>query len=120
MANQRGTLSQLTSLATYHADEFMMLDGQTTRNLELFWGGRWGESDKSVLSTIDDTKTPMGARLLRNWLGHPLLDPAVIGKRQQVVASLCRDALSRRRIMSLLTDVVDLERLVNRIRIGKA
>ena len=116
---QKETLSQLTKLATYSTDSFMILDGQTLRNLELFQGGRWGEAGNSLLSIIDLTKTPMGGRLLKNCLGHPLFDIAELKRRQEVVDWFYHNALARQKVISLLGDVADLERLVNRVRNGR-
>jgi DNA mismatch repair protein MutS len=112
---QKETVPQLNSLATYSTDSFMVLDGQTIRNLELFQGGRWGEAGHSLLSTIDLTKTAMGGRLLKNWLGRPLLDLSTLNRRQEAVAWLYGNSLARQKIISLLADIADLERLVNRV-----
>jgi DNA mismatch repair protein MutS len=112
---QKETLPQLSKLATYSTDSFMTLDGQTIRNLELFQGGRWGEAGNSLLSVIDLSKTAMGGRLLKNWLGHPLLDLAVLNRRQEAVAWFHQNSLARQKVISLLSDIADLERLVNRV-----
>jgi DNA mismatch repair protein MutS len=93
----------------------MTLDGQTIRNLELFQGGRWGEASHSLLSIIDLTKTAMGGRLLRNWLGHPLLDLNTLNRRQEAVSWFHANSLARQKVISLLSDIADLERLVNRV-----
>ncbi|MFO7772546.1 MAG: DNA mismatch repair protein MutS [Dehalococcoidia bacterium] len=113
---QKETLPQLSKLATYSTDSFMTLDGQTIRNLELFQGGRWGESGNSLLSIIDLTKTAMGGRLLKSWLGHPLLDLAVLNRRQEALAYFHQHSLVRQKVISFLSDIADLERLVNRVR----
>lgn len=112
---QKETLPQLSKLATYSTDSFMTLDGQTIRNLELFQGGRWGEGGSSLLSIIDLTRTAMGGRLLKNWLGHPLLDLAMLNRRQEAVAWFHGNSLARLKVSSLLADIADLERLVNRV-----
>jgi len=116
---QKGTLPRLSKLATYSTDSFMTLDGQTIRNLELFQGGRWGESGNSLLSIIDLSKTAMGGRLLKNWLGHPLLDLGILNRRQEALAWFHRDSLARRKVVALLSDIADLERLVNRVGSGR-
>ncbi len=116
---QRETLPQLSKLATYSTDSFMTLDGQTIRNLELFQGGRWGETGNSLLSIIDLSKTAMGGRLLKNWLGHPLLDLAILNRRQEAVAWFHQDSMARQKVISLLSDIADLERLVNRVSSGR-
>jgi len=97
----------------------MTLDGQTIRNLELFQGGRWGETGNSLLSIIDLTKTAMGGRLLKNWLGRPLVDLAVLNRRQGAVAWFHENSLSREKVIHLLSDIADLERLVNRAGGGR-
>lgn len=117
---QKEALPQLTTLATYSTDSFMILDGQTIRNLELFHSGRWGENSNSLLSIIDLTKTPMGGRLIKNWLGHPLLDIAELRKRQEAVDWFYHNNLALEKVTSLLANIADLERLVNRIVGGKA
>jgi len=116
---QKETLPQLSKLATYSTDSFMTLDGQTIRNLELFQGGRWGETGHSLLSVIDLSRTAMGGRLLKNWLGHPLLDLAILNRRQDAVAWFHQDNLARQKVISLLSDIADLERLVNRVSSGR-
>jgi DNA mismatch repair protein MutS len=116
---QKETLPQLSKLATYSTDSFMTLDGQTIRNLELFQGGRWGEIGNSLLSIVDLSKTAMGGRLLKNWLGHPLLDLAILNRRQEAVAWFHQNNLARQQVLSLLSDIADLERLVNRVMSGR-
>jgi DNA mismatch repair protein MutS len=116
---QKETLPQLSKLATYSTDSFMTLDGQTIRNLELFQGGRWGETGHSLLSVIDLSKTAMGGRLLKNWLGYPLLDLVILNRRQEAVAWFHQDSLARQKVISLLSDIADLERLVNRVSSGR-
>ncbi len=116
---QKEALSQLTGLATYSTDSFMIIDGQTCRNLELFQGGRWGETGNSLLSIIDLTRTAMGGRWLKNWLGHPLVDITELNQRQEAVAWFYHHTLARHKAVTLLADVADLERLINRVRGGK-
>ena len=79
---QRDSLGELTSLNTYSTASYMTLDRQTRRNLELFEGGRWGTGGPSLYSTLDLTRTPMGGRLLRRWLGQPLRDLQELVRRQ--------------------------------------
>lgn len=116
---QKATLPRIGRLTTYSTDSFMTLDGQTIRNLELFRGGRWGETANCLLSIIDSTKTAMGGRLLKSWLGHPLVDREILSRRQQAVSLFHRDGLARREVISVLSDIADLERLVNRAGSGR-
>ncbi|MGA7678187.1 MAG: DNA mismatch repair protein MutS [Dehalococcoidia bacterium] len=118
--NQKAALGQLDHLATYSTQSFMVLDAHTRHNLELFTSARWGASSGSLLSVIDLTETAMGGRLLKKWLGQPLLDINQLVGRQEAVAWFCENTLVRHKVMSLLGDIADLERLVNRIRGGIA
>ena len=113
-------LPQLTSLRTYSTDSFMTLDPQTRRNLELFEGGRWGSRRQSLLEVIDFTATPMGARLLRRWVGQPLLDLHALGQRLDAVAWLHESDARRQRIRTELAEVSDMERALQRTGAGVA
>jgi len=114
--NQKAVLGQLNQLATYSTQSFMILDAQTRRNLELFASARWGDSSGGLLSAIDLTKTAMGGRLLKKWLGQPLLDIKELIGRQEAVDWFYQNTLVRHKVISLLENIADLERLVNRIR----
>ena len=113
---QRSAVGQITTLYTYSTADYMVLDAQTRRNLELYEGGRWGAVNASLLSVLDATKTSMGGRLLRRWLGQPLLDVERLERRQAAVEWFHRSALRRERVVMLLEAVSDMERLVNRVR----
>jgi DNA mismatch repair protein MutS len=117
---QKGVLGQLTRLTTYTTDSFMALDVQTQRNLELFYSSRSGTAGGSLLSIIDLTKTAMGGRLLRRWLGQPLLDITELNKRQDAIEWFAASTLARHQTISLLGGVADLERLINRVKGGMA
>ena len=113
---QKGVLGQLTRLSTYSADSFMALDVNTQKNLELFSATRSGAAQGSLLSVIDLTKTAMGSRLLKRWLGQPLLDLEELTKRQDAIGWFCESTLARDRTISVLGEAADLERLINRVR----
>ena len=89
----------------------MTLDAHTRRNLELFESGRGGGVKGSLLGVLDATRTPMGGRLLRRWLGEPLLDLERLRQRQDAVAAALVDVALRARLWPLLARVGDLERL---------
>ena len=112
---QKGVLGQLTRLNTYSTESFMALDVQTQRNLELFQGSRSGTASGSLLSVIDLTRTAMGGRLLKRWLGQPSLDITELNKRLDAIAWLAGDTLARGQTISRLGEVADLERLINRV-----
>jgi DNA mismatch repair protein MutS len=118
--NQKGALALLTQLRTYAIEGHMMLDPQTRRNLELFQGNRQGTLSGSLLSVIGLTQTPMGGRLLRRWLGHPLLDAVQLTGRQDSIERFHGNNIARANIISLLHQIGDLERLINRVRGGQA
>jgi DNA mismatch repair protein MutS len=113
---QRGLLSQLTALETYYTSSFMTLDPYTCRNLELFESGRSGSVKGSLLWVLDKTRSPMGGRLLRRWIGQPLLDITVLQQRQQVIGELLSDTLMQARLAEALKKTGDIERLINRVR----
>jgi DNA mismatch repair protein MutS len=116
---QKDALGQLTRLSTYSTDTFMALDIQTQKNLELFRSAT-GSVEGSLLSVIDMTKTAMGSRLLKRWLGQPLLDIEELNKRQDAIEWFYNNALPRNRVISLLGKIADLERLINRVGSGIA
>ena len=117
---QKVALGQLSKLSTYSTESFMILDPQTRRNLELFQSSRLGTSGGSLLSVIDLTKTPMGGRLLKKWLGQPLLDLAELNKRQEAVAWFVANTTRRIEVINALSRLADIERLINRVRGGIA
>jgi len=108
---------QLTRLSSYHTENFMMLDAQTVRSLEIFENNT---SAPSLLSALDRTKTSMGGRLLRRWLRQPLLDVAEITSRQEHVAWFHSHAKERAELFAAFETVHDLERLSARARAGIA
>jgi len=112
---QKGALPHLQPLRTFQTHEFMVLDDFTRRNLELTGslldGGRRG----SLLGVLDRTVTAMGARKLRHWIGHPLVDLATIRRRHEAVFELVEKSLLRGDLVAKLDGVYDLERLNARI-----
>ena len=116
---QKGNVGQITALRTYSPDRYMVLDYQTRRNLELFRAGRFG-GGTALLDVLDYTKTPMGGRLLRRWLGQPLLDREELERRLDAVAWFHASSIRRENTAALLGGISDLERLVNRVTAGNA
>ncbi len=117
---QRGNPNILNTLHTYSTANYMTLDNQTRHNLELFEDNYSKDASGSILAVIDLTQTPMGGRLIRRWLGQPLLDIVVLKQRQNAVADMYENTLARRTIMGLFKRMSDLERLVKRIGSGYA
>src|SRR5512146_305553 len=117
---QPSALRLLTGIATYSLAEFMVLDAATRRNLELTETIRSGETEGSLLSVLDYTVTPMGKRLIRQWVSKPLLSLDEIQQRQCAVQHLLDDGLLRAELRAALRPLGDLERLANRIISGHA
>jgi DNA mismatch repair protein MutS len=115
---QGDALSNLTHLQSYRATSFMQLDPQTLRNLEILqgWDFTGGAPTGSLVATIDLTQTPMGGRLLRRWLRHPLLEINELRARQDAVEWFVKRTPTRERVRALLENVLDVERLLGRIR----
>ncbi len=115
----RVDLAHVTRLVVFGTEGRMVLDPATQRNLELFrpmvGTGRKG----TLLNLLDETATAMGGRLLREWLGAPLLDPADIHRRLDAVERL-QDGALRRGLRQRLRLVADLERLGSKVAQGTA
>lgn len=116
--SQPDALSNLTRLQSYRTDNFMRLDPNALRNLEVFqsWDFTGGAPTGSLINTIDLTLTPMGGRLLRKWLRYPLLDITEIRARQDAVEWFVKKPAPNEKLREALTSVLDLERLLGRIR----
>ena len=114
------SLALLTGLSTYSLSEFMTLDPATRRNLELTETLQGGTVKGSLLSVLDHTITPMGKRLINQWVSKPLLDIPQIHQRQAGVRLFFEDGLLRAEVRDNLKPLNDLERLVNRVVGGSA
>ncbi|HEX5692159.1 MAG TPA: DNA mismatch repair protein MutS, partial [Roseiflexaceae bacterium] len=114
---QHGATNQIATLRAYTIGEHMFLDPQTRRNLELLEGSG-GRVKGSLIGVLDQTRTPMGGRLLRRWVSQPLLDIARLHKRQDSVAHFADDALLRADVRAQLKQIGDMERAVNRVLQG--
>ncbi|MDI6695938.1 MAG: DNA mismatch repair protein MutS [Anaerolineales bacterium] len=119
-ATQPAALSLLTGVSTYTLSDFMMLDASARRNLELTETIRGGSTKGSLLGVIDKTVTPMGKRLLLQWVSKPLLDVEQINRRQDGVELFYQDGLLRAQARAALKPLGDLERLVGRVLSGAA
>ena len=119
-SHQKDALLGITNLQTYSVNEFMVLDRQTRRNLELFLAGRWDSDESSLFSILDRTSTPMGGRLLQTWIGKPLLSVPDIEMRQEAVAWFISSETRRRNIMEILKNASDLERLSTKVATRRA
>ena len=119
-AMQMTDISFLRELNLYKSGQFLDMDISTRRNLELRETMLTKERRGSLLWVLDHTSTSMGARLLRQFIEHPLTNVNQIMRRQGAVSELYGDFLMREDLISLLKDRLDLERLITRISIGTA
>ena len=117
---QPGGVPQLARPTIDRAAGLMPLDEMTRRNLELVESLRGGGQEGTLFSVLDRTVTPMGARLLRQWVLAPLTDRPAIEERLEAVALLFGDALAREALRSALDGVRDVERLGTKIASGRA
>jgi DNA mismatch repair protein MutS len=117
---QKGNPDHIKELVTYRLGDFMFLDESTSRNLELFRTMRRGSVKGSLFHVLDKTVTPMGSRLLKRWIGYPLLDLNEIQRRLAAVKSFRSDEIFREDIREGLEGIYDLERLNARISLGRA
>ncbi|MGM0440526.1 MAG: DNA mismatch repair protein MutS [Chlamydiota bacterium] len=108
-------ISHISTISTYAADDFMVLDRITQRNLELTESLQDGSRHNTLLEVIDTTHTPMGGRLMRNWIKQPLLDVEKIRQRQDAVEIICNAYGIAGRLSELLDNVRDLERLMTKV-----
>ncbi|MEZ0325311.1 MAG: DNA mismatch repair protein MutS [Fimbriimonas sp.] len=113
-------LGHVSSLMTYSLDGFMRLDPATRKSLELTQNMADGSRKWTLLSVLDETVTPMGARMMRRWIEQPLLDVSVISSRQDAVERILKNALIRADLREALKRLADLERLVSRAATGIA
>ena len=117
---QKANQVPLQPLKTYSISEFLILDGQTRRNLEITQTVRDGSFYGSLLWAIDRTCTAMGSRALRRWLLQPLLDSRGIRARQDTIQELKDNPALRQDIRQKLREIYDIERLSGRVGAGTA
>jgi DNA mismatch repair protein MutS len=117
---QKSSLGHITRLTPYHKADTLGLDEMTRRSLELTRTLREGKREGSLLHVIDRTITPMGARLLADYLTSPLTSPDLIAERLGAVDELVRDSGLRSELRSSLGEAYDLERLAARVATGRA
>ncbi|MBQ7820788.1 MAG: DNA mismatch repair protein MutS [Clostridia bacterium] len=112
---QKIDVSYISALEVYSDGQYMEIDINTRRNLELIETMRTKEKRGSLLWVLDRTRTAMGARLLRTWIELPLVDEKAILARQSAVRELYDSFILREELSEYLKDVLDLERLTTKI-----
>jgi DNA mismatch repair protein MutS len=116
---QKSGLGHITRLEPYRRGTSLLIDEATRRSLELTRTLRDGQREGSLLAVIDETVTPMGARLLGEWLSNPLTDPDRINLRLDAVEELTSDAVFCRDLREQLQGSYDLQRLTGRVATGR-
>ena len=117
---QKQEVEHILSLHTYTVSDFMVLDADTQRNLELTTSIRDGSSKGTLLEVMDETTTPMGGRTLRQWLLKPLRQPDQINARLEAVEELKNRISLQEELRESLDQMYDVERLISRISLGSA
>lgn len=118
--NQPQTLPILNNIRFLETCDYMLLDGVAIKNLEILRSSTSLKQDGSLLSVIDTTITPMGARLIRNWIIKPLLDIKEIQARQNKTKIFIENETLRQELIENLKSISDLDRIVSRIISGSA
>ena len=112
---QKTDISYISSVNVYGEGQYLEMDLNTRRNLELCESMRSKEKRGTLYWVLDKTKTSMGARMLRSYIEHPLLDIKKILERQGAVESLSKNIVLRGELINLLSGVLDLERLMTKV-----
>jgi DNA mismatch repair protein MutS len=117
---QKSALSNLDAVVFYETNEYMQMDANAIRNLELLQTVRGGERRGSLLWVLDKTKTNMGARLLKKWIEKPLLSPPQISRRNFAVREFVENIEGRSALRNAMAGIRDIPRLITRISLGSA
>lgn len=118
LTTQKRSLAHMQRAIYYRANAFMKIDHYSKTNLELMTNMRSGKRQGTLSWLLDETKTAMGSRLLKQWIDRPLIDPQAIAERQDKVEELLNHYFERSNIQQELIKVYDLERLAGRVAYG--
>ncbi|MBN1399078.1 MAG: DNA mismatch repair protein MutS, partial [Bacteroidetes bacterium] len=116
---QKANIPHIKKIVPHDISEYMLLDASTKRNLEITTTIS-GQPDGTLFSVIDRTLTPMGGRMLKQWINRPLKRLEPIRARLDAVKELVSDEKTRRKIRDELDTIGDLERLIVKIATGRA
>ncbi|MGE5258766.1 MAG: DNA mismatch repair protein MutS, partial [Hyphomicrobiales bacterium] len=117
---QKQKTAHISRLETYSLDNWLGIDETSRQNLELIRNIRNGSRRGTLLGVLDHTRTAMGARMLQDWLRHPLREPAAIERRLDAVAEAQEKTAGRRELREQLKSVHDLERIGSKTVMGQA
>lgn len=118
--NYQSNISHLTKISFLPLDDYMVLDNTTRRNLEISSSIIGGRLEGTLISILDQTVTPMGGRLLKRWILHPLIRLEHIQERLDKVDLFFHQPDLRSKVRQNLSEMSDLERLMSRISTGRA
>ncbi len=118
MHTQKKPLEFINDLTVYSLDEYMEIDPQSRRSLEICETMRDRGKTGSLLGVLDKTETSMGARRLRQWLEKPLVNPIDINKRLYSVDELCKNTMLREELVHALSGIYDISRILTRVLLG--
>ncbi|MFH1077461.1 MAG: DNA mismatch repair protein MutS [Pseudomonadota bacterium] len=116
---QKSMAAHIRRLSAYHLGDYMLLDDSTKRNLELFETIQSRSRQGSLVWAMDCTVTPMGGRLLRQWMNYPLLNSAKIKLRLDAVEETKDNMTARRSLRDVFSRISDLERIISKIVLGR-
>ena len=117
---QKSGLERINHIELFQESQYMRLDFNTQRNLELTQTMLTKEKRGSLLWVLDKTKTAMGKRLMRSWLEHPLMNISKINNRQSAVEELVNYNVLRMEVTDNITGIFDIERLMTKVVYGSA
>ena len=116
----RTDLSHISQLTKLDFANNLVIDTYTLRNLEITRNLRDGSKKDTLLDVLDFTDTAMGTRMLKKWLGYPLLNIGKIDQRLDAVEELVKDFILRGELKEAAKSIYDFERLLTRIEVGTA
>ena len=120
VVKQKRNLSHIRTVNVKKQDNYLKMDIHTKRNLELTENLRLKERMYSLLWLLDNTKTAMGSRKLKQWIENPIIDKDTLNKRYDIVETLLKEFILCDELRDYLYEVYDLERLCGRISLGNA
>lgn len=119
-STQKRDLTYINNMQVYNLDNYLILDANTRRNLEITNSLKTGKKQGSLFAVCDKTKTALGSRQLKKWLEKPLLNSQMVNLRLDGIEELLNSPLLSEKILNELKGIADLERLISRVVYGNA
>lgn len=114
------SLSQMRNVQFYDADDYLVIDPATQKNLEIVINSHDGSRKNTLLSVLDGATTAMGSRTIKKWLQRPLVNVKSIMQRQEVVSALVENVSLSTHLEIQLSQFSDIERIIGRLGLGRA